>query len=562
MPKINYQKATGDPFGADDTQEIKDVVNAIDDDLANKASKVNGQVPLAELPEVVFSGGITGAGTEQDPYVIGGGLSAEEITAYFQSLPNWAADRVLQGDMTWIDPPQGGDQQKLDTPNIVFGTPLADAIPISWNTIPFGVNYSLQRDTSIAFASPVNVYSGPNTSFTDVGLTPSTNYFYRLRVTASGFASSNYDVDEVTTDVPGNVTPVAPTIVGNDNNNTLAASHALGASEIVMSVDDASYVPYTGQIAVGNVIRPVGYWKFKIKSATGRNESPVANSPAFTETQLTKPAAPTAGVVNDTANTFNFTYTPGYTTPAAYERRIRNTETLEWGNWTILTAKPIVIGDISVPAGYLEVRVRAVNNVSQASEPLTNVVDFIESAPDLSVPVTSFTQRDNIVNYNEEANSLSNAEGIYAQFDTGFVVEPGAVGYIQFSAESGMKSGMIQVTASTFDYNGLPQSGMALKWDYFNQDGSIGNKCFATGKDYMGGANFYEGGVNLTVQLGTFIKCRIRFDGTHMIGEYFNNEWIQVSKKVHGVALKVGGTFPGDTGVDRPRTRFIRQYGL
>lgn len=78
--------------------------------------------------------------------------------------------------------------------------------------------------------------------------------------------------------------PVAPTLAADDTLNTLSASHALGASEIVVSVNNGAYAAYTGVINVGNVNRADGYWKFKIKAATGRNESPVVNSPAFTET--------------------------------------------------------------------------------------------------------------------------------------------------------------------------------------------------------------------------------------------------------------------------------------
>lgn len=80
---------------------------------------------------------------------------------------------------------------------------------------------------------------------------------------------------------PANTTPAAPTVTGDDSANTLVASHALGTSEIVMSENNGAYVPYA-PISVGNVARAAGYWKFKVKSATGRNESAVVNSPAFT----------------------------------------------------------------------------------------------------------------------------------------------------------------------------------------------------------------------------------------------------------------------------------------
>jgi hypothetical protein len=77
-------------------------------------------------------------------------------------------------------------------------------------------------------------------------------------------------------------TPASPTLQGDDIANTLVASHELGNSEILVSENDASYKPYLGQINVGDVVRPAGFWKFKTKGASQRNESSVINSPAFT----------------------------------------------------------------------------------------------------------------------------------------------------------------------------------------------------------------------------------------------------------------------------------------
>lgn len=85
---------------------------------------------------------------------------------------------------------------------------------------------------------------------------------------------------------PGNTTPVAPTVTANDTNNTLDFSSTLGNSEIVISINGGAYVAYTGQINVGDVERPAGYWKAKIKVDTGRNESSITNSPAFTATPV------------------------------------------------------------------------------------------------------------------------------------------------------------------------------------------------------------------------------------------------------------------------------------
>jgi hypothetical protein len=93
--------------------------------------------------------------------------------------------------------------------------------------------------------------------------------------------------------VPSLTTPATPTWTADDAANTLAAHHALGTGELVVSENGGGYQPYTGTITVGNVARPAGYWKVKVKAASGRNESAVAESPAFTVTAATPPPAVT-----------------------------------------------------------------------------------------------------------------------------------------------------------------------------------------------------------------------------------------------------------------------------
>lgn len=98
-----------------------------------------------------------------------------------------------------------------------------------------------------------------------------------------------------------NTTPAPPTVTGDDVADTLIASHALGASEIVFSTNGGAFGPYAGTINVGDVSRAQGYWQFKIKAATGRNESAVALSPAFTVAvvQAQKLAQPVLTFDND-----------------------------------------------------------------------------------------------------------------------------------------------------------------------------------------------------------------------------------------------------------------------
>jgi lysophospholipase L1-like esterase len=74
----------------------------------------------------------------------------------------------------------------------------------------------------------------------------------------------------------------SPSVIADDTANTLQFTSTYGDSEIEVSENGGAYTAYTGTINVGNVVRASGYWKAKIKAATGRTQSAVVQSPAFT----------------------------------------------------------------------------------------------------------------------------------------------------------------------------------------------------------------------------------------------------------------------------------------
>lgn len=264
-----------------------DQINANTLGLGNKANKVGGVVPLSELPAVHFSG-VTGTGTVADPYRMSGGSSPADLDSYFKSLPNWATDKILQGDLTWVDPPKGEQLEKLATPTLTFAAAASDAIPVSWNYVANGVVYTLQRDSSVTFSNPLNIYSGSANNFLDTGLNASTAYHYRIRVTATGFAGSNYGLGTAATDVPGNVTPAAPTSgVVDDLNNTFnytpnptypANSNYEFTLNGGTTVSEVSAKP----IVIGDVDKAIGQVGVRLKAAAGRNASAwLFNAAAF-----------------------------------------------------------------------------------------------------------------------------------------------------------------------------------------------------------------------------------------------------------------------------------------
>jgi hypothetical protein len=86
------------------------------------------------------------------------------------------------------------------------------------------------------------------------------------------------------------------------------------------------------------------------------------------------PAAPTAPVVDNTANTFGFTPAAGYAA-TDHEYRVAPGGGA-FGAWADVTVNPIAIGDIAVDAGDVEVRVKAVGGVNAASAALASDAAF------------------------------------------------------------------------------------------------------------------------------------------------------------------------------------------
>ncbi|RAJ24995.1 phage tail protein [Pedobacter cryoconitis] len=469
--------------------------------LIGKASKINGLIPEAELPEVVFSN-LSGSGTRSDPYLFQGnstGLTVETLTALMRSLPNWGADKIFQGNMTWIDAPTGGGEQldKLNTSTLVAGIIGGDIVPLSWNYVANGTTYTIQRDTNLSFANAVLVYSGSANSVIATGLSPLTDYVFRLRVTGTGFAGSNYFILSVKTDVQGKATPAAPIFNGNDSANTLTLSHPLGNSELLISENGGSFIPYTTQINVGNVNRPFGYWVGKTRSNADRNESPLASSPAFTGIVST-PAKPTLPVNNNSSYSFSWTYTAGYTTPSAYEG------TKDGGaTFVTLTAKPWNIGAGDYSSGQIGVRVKAVDGINNASPWLFNTVGF--SLPLVSVALTQLVN-DGYCDIIENNVVTVNEQGQYAYVSSPLTLPIGGAGFIMMDLN---EPDGVQTMSIGFQTS----SQLANAPSYEMYSGSNGDHKFLAHN-----GNTYAGSPILPRSANT--KGRIRANGTIIYFEY------------------------------------------
>ncbi|MEJ2905099.1 hypothetical protein WAE58_21820 [Pedobacter panaciterrae] len=504
--KITFlDKPNGATLSGPEVTQIKTVVNNNADELNLRPAALNGIYLAENLPPVYFAD-VTGTGTQSDPFrVSGGGFSEAQLISWLQSRPNFAPDRVFRGDLTWVDMIDNS-LEKLATPVLSFGTATGDSIPVNWTAVTNGTTYTVERASSVTFADAVVIYSGSLLTFTDIGLTPVTQYFYRVRATANGFNGSNYAVGNKTTDVAGNITPVAPTLTADDTANTLQATHSRGEAEMVCSVNNAADVALTAVagwntsthlIDVGNVARAIGYYRIRTKAATGFNPSPYVSSPAFT-VALPTPAAPTSPVNDNSARTFNFTYTSGYPNVTDYEYSLNSGTT-----WTAATVKPIVVGDIAYAISVVRVRVKAVAGVNNAGATLSNAVAFT-AAPQSTIPLTSW--RTPVNNGALTGNSfLFTTTSAFGGAKSNYMIPAGGTGWVEFTADAALNGGITlhEGLESYGDRNTTSPAGTAspLALDYANsrfQTWVAANDNFA----------------NPRPTFGPNTKGRIRFGGT------------------------------------------------
>jgi hypothetical protein len=110
---------------------------------------------------------------------------------------HWSSSHSVQG--IYID--------QLAVPaNFAATAASATVIDLVWDAVTDATLYRLQRSTDPTFRSNVTlIYTGSGTSFSDTGLTATTQYYYRIKAKASGFADSLYAFAEDETSAGGPV---------------------------------------------------------------------------------------------------------------------------------------------------------------------------------------------------------------------------------------------------------------------------------------------------------------------------------------------------------------------
>lgn len=135
---------------------------------------------------------------------------------------------------------------------LAAGTPTADSITVSWNANDAGDNvtsYTVERTTTPANAgSWVQAYNGAGTSFVDSGLSPTTEYFYRIYATnAEGNSARSANVSETTAAAPASAA-IYVNFDGTTHQNVNGWNEVItaftGATEIFNIYDTAGNLAY------------------------------------------------------------------------------------------------------------------------------------------------------------------------------------------------------------------------------------------------------------------------------------------------------------------------------
>lgn len=130
-----------------------------------------------------------------------------------------------------------------------------------------------------------------------------------------------------------------------------------------------SYVPGRSINAITGFEEGIGYYI----NAVAAMDLEDYLIPPIPEGGTQTPAAPTAGVVDDEADTFNWTNNPLFPDLSDYEFTVN-----AGSSYAVVTAKPIVVGDVDEAVGQVGVRVKAAGG-NNPSATLYNATEFTTS---------------------------------------------------------------------------------------------------------------------------------------------------------------------------------------
>jgi hypothetical protein len=174
------------------------------------ANNIKGGAPNAVVASETVSfatAGITSVNTEiiylvDNPlksYVPGRAING--ISGFEEGKGYYFIAKVDMDLEAYLIPPIPSGGTQLATPGSFNAAVVSStAIDLTWNSVVNATSYTLQRATNSSFTTGLTtIFTGNATSFDDTGLTPSTQYYYRIKATAVGFTDSAYATDDATT---------------------------------------------------------------------------------------------------------------------------------------------------------------------------------------------------------------------------------------------------------------------------------------------------------------------------------------------------------------------------
>ena len=81
--------------------------------------------------------------------------------------------------------------------NIYLGDPVLTAVGgsaniiLTWAIVPNATNYYIEKSVDALFTIPIPLYNGPLLTYTNTGLSATTQYWYRITASATGYNNSN-----------------------------------------------------------------------------------------------------------------------------------------------------------------------------------------------------------------------------------------------------------------------------------------------------------------------------------------------------------------------------------
>ncbi|REL25945.1 hypothetical protein DXX93_04795 [Thalassotalea euphylliae] len=295
------------------------------------------------------------------------------------------------------------------------------------------------------------------------------------------------------TPAPTPAAPAAPTNgVVNDADNTFSFTLVSGysaAGNYQYSVDGGSnWQPVT---AVPIVLQDLNYASGKIQvrvsadSSTRRPAGQVlASTKEYTVTPA-KPAAPTSGVVSDAANTFDWTFTSGFTNSSDYEYSVD-----AGANFSAVTAKPLALENKVYAKDQVQVRVKQdTTNGRPASDVLKNTTAYTKVA----VPVAP---TNGVVNDTANTFGWTNVQGFTSASDYELQISGGSWQTASANPHSvsniNIESGAVKVRVKADSSSGRPAGAILSSTQAFNKFDNAVSAPNRTGIDDSWGKDYVE----------------------------------------------------------------------